>query len=525
MKTICFYFQVHQPFRLRRYRFFDIGNDPYYYDDYTNESILRKIADRCYLPANKIILNLIKEYGTRFKVSYSISGSALDQFELYAPEVIESFQKLAKTGCVEFLGETYSHSLVSLSNPAEFESQVKLHSEKIQRLFGQSPKVFRNTELIYSDEIGAEVAKMGFKAMVTEGAKHVLGWKSPNYLYCNALNPRLKILLRNFKLSDDIAFRFSNKSWSEYPLTAEKYVTWLNMLDSKEDTVNIFMDYETFGEHQPAESGIFEFLKALPKAIFSRSRFHFATTSEVADRFQPIAAVNVPYPISWADEERDVTAWLGNELQQSSFKRLMAMVDEVYRTEDENIIRDWKNLQTGDHFYYMSTKLFSDGAVHSYFNPYDGPYDAFINYNNILSDFALRVKNLNKAKYGDSEMDQLRALLAEKELLLSKYESQLINQSIFKPKIKVMATKKVISKTKSPAAAEAAKKVVKKAAPKKAAKKAAPKKAAKKTVAKKVVKKVVKKAAAKKTVAKKSAKPAAKKTTKSAPKKVVAKKK
>src|SRR5664279_456681 len=273
MKTICFYFQVHQPFRLKRYRFFDIGNDPYYYDDYTNESILRKIADRCYLPANKVILNLIKEYGTRFKVSYSISGSALDQFELYAPEVIESFQKLAKTGCVEFLGETYSHSLVSLSNPAEFESQVKLHSEKIQKLFGQTPKVFRNTELIYSDEIGAEVAKMGFKAMVTEGAKHVLGWKSPNYLYCNALNPRLKILLRNFKLSDDIAFRFSNKSWSEYPLTAEKYVNWLNQLDSKEDTVNIFMDYETFGEHQAKESGIFEFLKALPKVIFSRSRF------------------------------------------------------------------------------------------------------------------------------------------------------------------------------------------------------------------------------------------------------------
>ena len=518
MKTICFYFQVHQPFRFKRYRFFDIGNDPYYYDDYTNESILRKIADRCYLPTNKIIQNLIKEYGTRFKVSFSISGSALDQFELYAPEVIESFQKLAKTGCVEFLAETYSHSLVSLSNQTEFESQVKLHSEKIQKLFGQTPKVFRNTELIYSDDIGGEVAKMGFKAMVTEGAKHVLGWKSPNYLYCNALNPRLKILLRNFKLSDDIAFRFSNKGWNEFPLTAEKYVSWLNQLDSKEDTVNIFMDYETFGEHQPESSGIFEFLKALPKAIFSRSRFHFATASEVADRFQPVAAVNVPYPISWADEERDVTAWLGNELQQSSFKRLIGLMNDVYKTEDEAIIKDWKNLQTGDHFYYMSTKLFSDGAVHSYFNPYDGPYDAFINYNNILSDFTLRVKNILRVKYGDSEVDQLKARLAEKELLLSTYESQLLNKSISKPKIKVMATKKVTSKTKSPAAAEAAKKVVKKAAPKKAAKKTVAKKAVKKAAPKKAVKKVVKKSAPKKAVAKK--------TTKSAPKaKVVAKKK
>lgn len=539
MKTICFYFQVHQPLRLRRYRFFDIGNDHYYYDDYTNESLLRKIADRSYLPSNKIMQGLIKEYGSRFKVAFSISGMALDQFELYAPEVIESFQKLAKTDSVEFLAETYSHSLISLANPQEFKSQVDAHSQKIYDLFGQKPSVFRNTELIYSDEIGAQIGQMGFKAMITEGAKHILGWKSPNYLYCNAINPRLKILLRNFKLSDDIAFRFSNQGWSEYPLTTEKYVSWLNQMDPKEDNINVFMDYETFGEHQKAESGIFDFLKALPRTIFSRSRFHFATPSEVADRFQPVAAMNVPYPISWADEERDITAWLGNELQQSTFRRLYNLVEDVYRTNDKDILRDWKNLQTGDHFYYMSTKMFSDGAVHSYFNPYDGPYDAFINFNNVISDFALRVEKANTALYGDTELDKLKIDLAEKEALIKEYES-LLNKSSLKPKLKVMATKKATTKgTKAPAKTTAkkttAKKTVKAAAPKKTtAKKAAPKAtAAKKTAAKKpaakkvtakktaakkttAAKKVVKKAAPKKTV-KKAAKPAAKKAVASKP--------
>lgn len=498
MKTICFYFQVHQPLRFRRYRFFDIGNDHYYYDDYTNESILRKIADRCYLPANKIILNLIKEYGSRFKVAYSISGMALEQFELYAPDVIESFQKLAKTGSVEFLAETYSHSLASLHNQQEFVSQVNAHTEKIRKLFGQKPTVFRNTELIYSDEIGAMVAQMGFKAMVTEGAKHVLGWKSPNYLYCNALNPRLKILLRNFKLSDDIAFRFSDQSWNEFPLTAEKYVTWLNQMDPKEDTLNVFMDYETFGEHQKAESGIFEFLKALPKAIFSRSRFHFASPSEVADRFQPVSAMPVPYPISWADEERDVTAWLGNELQQSTFKRLYTLAEQVYQSKDETIINDWKNLQTSDHFYYMCTKMFSDGAVHSYFNPYEGPYDAFINYNNIISDFALRLEKAGDEAKESHDIEELKKKLAEKEEILKKYESQQVVKPILKPKKKVMATKKATPKAKkAPAKKTAAKKTVKKAAAKKTT--------AKKAVKKAAPKKAVKKAAPKKAVAKKAA--------------------
>jgi alpha-amylase len=548
MKTICLYFQVHQPFRFRRYRFFDIGNDHYYYDDYSNESILNNVANRCYLPANKIILDLIKEYGSRFKVTFSISGIALDQFELYAPEVIESFQKLAKTGFVEFLAETYSHSLSSLSDPDEFEKQVKDHSARIKSLFGKTPTVFRNTELIYSDEIGSQVANLGFKAMLTEGAKHVLGWKSPNYVYCNAINPRLKVLLRNYKLSDDIAFRFSNKTWNQYPLTAEKYVAWLNAIDKKEQTVNVFMDYETFGEHQDSSTGIFEFLKALPGAVLSRSPFQFATASEVADGHQPVAAITAAHPISWADEERDITAWLGNELQQAAFRKLYSLAPQVYATDDAPIHLDWKNLQTGDHLYYMCTKVLSDGEVHKYFNPYDSPYDAFINYMNILSDFEYRLKGiLKKEDSAQEEVSRLREILAEKDKLISKYESSFFSNKFSKTQVQtlksietmkndvktpeatpvaesaVTAPKKPVKKA---AKKPAAKKAVKKAAPKKAAKKAAPKKAVKKAAPKKkAAKKVVKKAAPKKAAKKAAPKKAAKKVVKkAAPKKKAVKK-
>ena len=275
MRTICLYFQVHQPFRFRGYRFFDIGNDHYYYDDYSNESILDKVAKKCYLPANSLMLDLINKYPGDFKVAFSISGIAMEQFQLYAPEVLESFKKLANTGQVEFLSETYAHSLSSLHSGEEFRRQVEAHREQIRSHFGQDPVVFRNTELIYSDEIGAKVADMGFKAMLTEGAKHVLGWKSPNYLYCNSINPKLKLLLKNFKLSDDIAFRFSNKGWPEYPLTAEKFVGWLNQVPRNEEVINLFMDYETFGEHQWKETGIFDFLAALPEMVFRNSPFSF----------------------------------------------------------------------------------------------------------------------------------------------------------------------------------------------------------------------------------------------------------
>ncbi len=463
MKTICLYFQVHQPMRMRRYRFFDIGNDSYYYDDYLNESIMRKVADNCYLPANKLLFSLIKEYGVQLKVTFSITGIALDQFQLYAPEVIDSFKKLAGTGSVDFLAETYSHSLVSLKNDEEFKKQVELHKNKIKTLFGIEPTVFRNTELIYSDVIGAKVADMGFKAILTEGAKHVLGWKSPNYVYYNAINPKLKVLLKNFKLSDDIAFRFSNKGWDEYPLTAAKYVNWIANLDSKEETINLFMDYETFGEHQNIETGIFNFLKDLPKQVFKKKNISFSTPAEIADNLQPIAAVQVPNPISWADEERDLTAWLGNDMQEDAFNKLYSLTDKIHKCEDKKILADWKYLQASDHFYYMCTKVFSDGDVHSYFNPFDSPYDAYINYMNILSDFIIRLHAAVPENVEEKETATLSGIISEKNLQIEKYEKEIRRLKDTKKKAtakshtsdnkqrKMSLTKK--SKTKKPSSA------------------------------------------------------------------------
>jgi alpha-amylase len=391
MRSICFYFQVHQPYRLKRYRFFDIGKDHYYYDDYQNSYIARRVADKCYIPMNQLLLDLIKEFGVNFKVAFSISGTALDQFEQYTPDVIDSFKRLAETGSVEFLSETYTHSLSALKSKDEFTKQVKKHQAKIKELFNVKPVTFRNTELIYSDEIGAMVADMGFKTMLTEGAKHILGWKSPNYLYTNAINPRLKLLLKNFQLSDDIAFRFSQTSWEAWPLTTEKFVNWLNAIDRKEEVVNLFMDYETFGEHQWAETGIFDFMRALPEKVLSGTSFTFNTPAEVSSHLQPVAPIHVPYPISWADEERDLTAWLGNELQDEAFDKLYRLEDKVKAVDDEALTRDREYLQTSDHFYYMCTKWFSDGDVHKYFNPYGTPYEAFMNYMNVFSDFEIRV--------------------------------------------------------------------------------------------------------------------------------------
>ncbi|MGQ7868349.1 glycoside hydrolase family 57 protein [Sunxiuqinia sp. sy24] len=424
MRAICFYFQVHQPFRYRRYRFFDIGNDHYYYDDYANETILRKVADRCYLPANKLMLELIKKHKGKFKIAYSITGTALEQFELYAPEVLKSFQELAQTGQVEFLAETYSNSLVSLKSKELFQEQVNKHSEAIEHYFGQKPQVFRNTELVYSDEIGAAVADMGFKAVITEGAKHILGWKSPNFLYCNAINPRLQVLMRNYKLSDDIAFRFSNQGWNEYPLTPEKFVQWINH-DEKDEIINLFMDYETFGERQSEETGIFRFMEQLPEAVFKDSNFKFATPSEIAAEFQPVSAVSVPYAISWADEERDITAWLGNEMQQEAFDKVYQLKDRMAKVSDEALNKDWHYLQVSDHFYYMSTKFFSDGEVHSYFNPYESPYEAFINFMNVYSDFKLRLNTFVPESELEVKLAALNKVLDEKEEKLKKYELEI----------------------------------------------------------------------------------------------------
>ncbi len=392
MKTISLYFQVHQPMRLRKYRFFDMGRNHNYLDDAANRSIMQKVARRCYLPMNALLLNLVNEHKGAFRVTFSISGPAVEQFKAYAPEVLESFQKLAATGHVEFLAETYAHSLASLIDPEEFRAEVLRHVEMVQREFGQTPTAFRNTELIYSDAIGEMVAGMGFKAMLAEGAKHVLGWKSPNYVYAGALDQRLRLLLRNYKLSDDIAFRFSNRGWDEWPLTAEKYVSWLTDESNPGEVVNLFMDYETFGEHQWADSGIFEFMARLPKvALAKKNKLEFATVSETAAKYQPISILHSPHAMSWADEERDVTAWLGNELQDEAFSKLYALKDKVRELADPDFDFVWSFLQNSDHFYYMATKWLSDGDVHTYFNPYGSAYEAFINYMNVLSDFSVEL--------------------------------------------------------------------------------------------------------------------------------------
>ena len=424
-KAICFYFQVHQPFRLKRYRFFDLGHDHYYYDDYSNESIMRKIAGKCYLPANKILLDLIEKHKGKFKVTFSITGIAINQFRLYAPEVLESFRKLADTGMVEFLAETDAHSLASLKDRDEFVHQVSEHKEMVKKYLGYEPRSFRNTELIYSDEIGSWVADMGFKAILTEGAKHILGWKSPNYLYCNAINPRLKVLLRNFVLSDDIAFRFSNREWIAWPLTADKYAGWINKLAPSSELLNVFLDYETFGEHNWKESGIFEFLEHMPGAILKKTPFKFMTPSEVADKLQPVSAINVQNPISWADEERDITAWLGNELQAAALEKLYSLKRKVYKCNDPLLLKDWDYLQSSDHFYYMATKFFSDGAVHAYFNPYESPYDAFMNYMNVLSDFEIRLRRCLPDTVEQDQIYKLGNQIIEKDMLIEKQAEEL----------------------------------------------------------------------------------------------------
>lgn len=407
MKTICFYFQIHQPFRLKRYRFFNIGKDHYYYDDFSNENIMQKIASDSFVPANRMLFDLINQYKGRFKVAFSISGTALEQLEIYAPEVLSGLRELANTGSVEFLAETYAHSLASIYDPIDFKSQVKQHSDKIEMLFDQKPVTFRNTELIYSDDIGKTISELGYNKVITDSAKHVLGWKSPNFVYKSALEPKLKLLLKNSKLSDDIMFRFSNYTWNEYPLTADKFINWIDGTPAEEKVFNLFMNYETFGSMQPSHTGIFEFMKALPHFAFEKG-MKFSTPSEVMDENKPIAELSVPYPISWADEERDLSAWTGNTLQKEALKTLYDIGERLRMCNDRRLKQDWLYLQSSDHFYYMSTKHFSDGAVHAQFSPYPSPYDAFNNYMNVLSDFIGRVK----AQFPDSvENEELNALL------------------------------------------------------------------------------------------------------------------
>ena len=387
------YFHVHQPYRLAKYSVFDIGQHHEYFDEKKNAEIIHKVAKKCYLPTNKALLDLIGQHEGRFKVSFSVTGTILEQFEKYAPEVLDSFKALAATGSVEFVAETYYHSLAYLFSKDEFDEQVRMQERKIEELFGQKPKVFRNTELIFNNELANHVEGLGYKAILAEGADHVMGWRSPNFLYRPVYTQNIKALLKNYKLSDDIAFRFSNKGWAEHPLSVEKYAQWINSANGNGHTINLFMDYETFGEHQWEDTGIFEFLRHLPGELLKHPDNDFKTVSEVADAYEPIGEVDVHNFISWADVERDLTAWLGNPIQDNAIAQLYAMEGAVKASGDEKLLEDWRKLTTSDHFYYMCTKWFNDGDVHKYFSPYESPYEGFISFMNVLNDMAIRLKD------------------------------------------------------------------------------------------------------------------------------------
>lgn len=406
MKAVCFYFQIHQPFRLKRYRFFDIGNDHYYYDDYSNEEIITRVAHKSYIPAAETLLRMIQESKGAFRCALSISGTALEQCEQYVPEFIDLLKRLAETGKVEFLAETYAHSLSSLTDPEEFREQVKLHDAKIYELFGQRPKIFWNTELVYCDDIAPMIYDMGYKGCITEGAKHILGWKSPDYVYAAAACPKLKLLLKNDKLSDDISFRFSNPSWEAYPLTADKYIDWIAQTPAENQIVNLFMSLETFGELQPRESGIFQFLEALPRFAAERG-IDFWTPSEVVSKCKAVDTLEVLHPISWADEARDISAWLGNKLQNEAFQKLYSVSERVRLCSDRRLKQDWQYLQGSDHFFYMSTKHMADGAAHAMFSPYETPFEAFTNYMNVLADFIVRVEEQYPLSIENEELNSL----------------------------------------------------------------------------------------------------------------------
>lgn len=398
MPSVCFYFQVHQPFRIKRYSFFDIGKDHFYEDDEKNQIILDKVSEKCYLKTNRKMLDLINRHKGKFKISYSISGTAIEQFEKYRPDVLESFKDLAKTGCVEFLSETYYHSLSFIFSKDEFRRQIEMHRAKIKEHFGQTPKIFRNTELIYNNELASVIEKMGFKGILCEGVDRLLNGRTPNYLYQPAGSLKIKTFLKNYSLSDDIAFRFSDRNWKEWPLQADTFASWVHQIAGNGEVLNLFMDYETFGEHQWEETGIFDFLDYLPKEIMSHSDFDFKTLSEAADSYKVRDIYDAPDFISWADAERDLSAWLSNPMEKEAAKRIYALEDRVIKSENKDLIEVWGKLQTSDHFYYMCTKFWSDGDVHKYFSPYDSPYDAYIYYMNVLADFESTIELFYKDK-------------------------------------------------------------------------------------------------------------------------------
>ncbi len=406
MPSVCFYFQVHQPFRLRHYTVFD--EDHRYFDTFKNRAICQKVANKCYLPTNRLILDLINRHEGKFRVAYSITGVLLEQLAEYAPEVMSTFDALARTGCVEFLAETYYHSLSFLYSHDEFKEQIFKHMDTVERLFGQRPKIFRNTELIYSNDLATTIEEMGvFDGVITEGADRILGGRSPNFLYKSPKEGKIKLLLKNYALSDDIAFRFSNRDWCEWPLMAGKFSHWVNRVNGNGYVVNLFMDYETFGEHQWEDTGIFNFMKHLPDEIMKHPDNNFKTPSEVIKAYPATDVINVPGLISWADTERDLSAWLGNAMQSNALHELYRMEQRVKKTGDSSILSDWRKLQSSDHFYYMCTKYFADGDVHKYFNPYDSPYDSYINFMNIMGNLEKRCGKPSQSR--QKVLKQLRA--------------------------------------------------------------------------------------------------------------------
>jgi len=408
MTSLCFYFQVHQPYRVDRYSVFDIGNDQKAYfantdDSYlNNRQIIEKVADKSYRPMNNLLLELLDEHPA-MRVSFSITGTVIDQLEEFAPDVLDQFKQMAATGRVEFLAETYFHSLAFLHSPAEFERQIDMHADRIREVFGVEPTVFRNTELIYRNDIADIVASRGYKGTLAEGADTVLGWRSPNFVYHAKENPNLPVLLKNYKLSDDIAFRFGEQEWKEYPLTAEKFAGWVNGHHGDGEVINLFMDYETFGEHQWEDTGIFDFMRHMPREVLRHPDSNFVTPSEALDAYSPVGEIDVPDYMSWADVERDISAWYSNDMQRDALRTLYQLEHDVLASGDEQLISDWRYLTTSDHFYYMCTKWFADGDVHTYFSPYESPYDAFISFMNAVHDLQARLQRARQQRASSDE--------------------------------------------------------------------------------------------------------------------------
>ncbi len=469
MKTICLYFEIHQIIHLKRYRFFDIGTDHYYYDDYENERSITDIAERSYMPALTAIQDMIREHGDYFKVAFSLSGTGIEQLEMHAPQVLEKLQQLNETGCVEFLAEPYSHGLSSLANEECFAADVKKQAKKIEEYFGKKPTVLRNSSLIYSDDIGAQAAALGFKGMLTEGAKHVLGWKSPHYVYNCAMNPNLKLLLRDVELSDDISLRFNNSEWDGYPLFADAYINRIAAFPEEEQVINIFMELLALGIAQPLSSNILEFLKALPACAKAKG-ITFSTPSEIFAKMKSVDTLNVPDTLSWVDEERDVSCWLGNPMQREAFNKLYSVADRVRIANDPRINQDWDYLQASNNFRFMTTKPSNVGLDRGI---YSSPFDAFTNYMNILGDFINRVNALYPVDIDNDELESLLTTIKNQGDEIEMKDKEIVR---LQAKVEKMQAAENMLKEKLEKPKEEKKAPAKKAAPKKAAaKKEAPK--------------------------------------------------